>query len=112
MNIVDRVKNICLTPDAEWQGIEAANTPAGRPIAGYVAAVAAISAIAGFIGGSIVGTTLPFVGTYRMPIVAGVGLALFGFVMAIIAVFVISVIINALAPSFGGQQNSAQALKV
>src|SRR5207344_2314618 len=39
-------------------------------------------------------------------------LAVFTFVTAIVACFVISLIINALAPSFGGQKDSAQALKV
>ena len=68
--------------------------------------LAAIGAVAGLIGGSLVGRTLPFIGTYRMPLVAGVGLAVFTFVMAIVGVFLLSIIINALAPTFGGEKNS------
>ena len=79
---------------------------------GYVAPLAIIGPIAGFIGGSLIGHTLPFVGTYRTPIIAGVGLAIFTFVMAFVGVFILSLIINALAPSFGGEKNSQQALKV
>lgn len=112
MAIVDRVKNICLNPTTEWPLIAAESGSAGSLISGYVAPLAAIGAVAGLIGGSIIGRTIPFVGSYRVPIVAGVSLAVFTFVMAIVGVVILGLIINALAPSFGGEKNSTQALKV
>ena len=71
MDIVARVKNICLTPSSEWSVIAGETTPAGGLIAGYVLPLSAIGAIAGFIGGSLIGYTLPFVGSYRVPVFAG-----------------------------------------
>jgi hypothetical protein len=112
MAIVDRIKNICLTPTSEWPVIAGETTSAGSLITGYVAPLAAIGAVAGLIGGSLVGVSLPFMGTYRVPIVAGLVTAIFTFVMAIVGVFVLSLIIDALAPTFGGEKSSAQALKV
>jgi hypothetical protein len=112
MAIVDRIKNICLTPTTEWPVIAGETTSAGSLITGYVAPLAAIGAVAGLIGSSLVGVTLPFVGTYRVPIVTGIVTAIFTFVMAIVGVFVLSLIIDALAPTFGGEKSSAQALKV
>ncbi len=112
MDLVQRAKNICLSPKTEWPVIETEQTPAATLMTQYVAPLAAIGAIAGLIGGSLVGHTIPFVGTYRVPIVTGVIGAVFAFVMAIVGVFVISLIINALAPTFGAEKNSAQALKV
>jgi hypothetical protein len=112
MAIVDRIKNICLTPKTEWPVIAEEATSAGSLITGYVAPLAAIGTVAGFIGGSIVGTTLPFFGTYRVPLLTGLVIAVFTFVMAIVGVFVLSIIINALAPNFGGAKNSVQAMKV
>jgi hypothetical protein len=112
MDIVARVKNICLTPDNEWSVIEQENTPAGGLITGYVVPLVAIGVIAGFVGGSLIGYTLPFVGSYRVPIVAGLGLAIFTIVMSVVGVFILSLIINALAPTFAAEKNSAQALKV
>ena len=73
MSLLERVKNICLTPNTEWPVIAGEATPAGSLITGYVAPLAAIAAAAGFVGGSLIGRTLPFVGTYRVPFVAGVG---------------------------------------
>ena len=74
--------------------------------------LAAIGAIAGFIGGSLVGMSLPFVGTYRVPIMAGLTGAVFAFFLAIVGVFILAFIINALAPTFGAQQDSNKAFKV
>jgi Yip1 domain len=112
MAIVDRIKNICLAPKTEWPVIAEETASAGSLITGYVAPLAAIGAVAGFIGGSIVGTSLPFIGTYRVPLVTGLVMAVFTFVMAIVGVFLLSIIINALAPNFGGAKNSMQAMKV
>ena len=85
---------------------------AGGLITGYAAPLAAIGAIAGFIGGAIVGRTIPFVGTYRVPFATALVAAIFMFGMALVGVFVLSLIIDALAPTFSGQKNSIQALKL
>jgi len=112
MNVVDRVKNICLTPNTEWPVIDAEPASASSLITGYVVPLAAIGAVAGFVGGSIIGRSLPFIGTYRVPLISGLGFAVFTFVMAIVGVFILSIIINALAPTFGGKKDSTLAMKV
>ena len=112
MNLIDRAKNICLTPKTEWPVIAAETTNTKDLMTGYVAPLAIIGPVAGFIGGTIIGHTLPFVGTYRTPVLAGIGVAIFSFVMAFVGVFILSLIIDALAPTFGGEKNKQQALKV
>ena len=112
MAIVERVKNICLKPKLEWPVIAAEPTTAGGLIAGYVAPLVAVGAIAGLIGRSVIGVSVPFMGSYRVPLTAGLVTAIVTFVMAVVGVFVLSLIINALAPTFSGQKNSAQALKL
>ena len=112
MDIKSRVKNILLTPTTEWPAIEAEPTPTGTIVTSYVVPLAAIGAIAGFIGGSLVGTTLPFLGSYRVPIVTGLVGAVFAFCFAIVGVFILAFMINALAPTFGGTQDSNKAFKV
>ncbi len=112
MDLKTRARNILLTPNTEWPVIAGESTSTGSLITGYVMPLAAIGAIAGFIGGSLVGTTIPFVGTYRAPVLAGLTTAVFVFVMAIVGVLILAFIIDALAPTFGAQKNSAQAIKV
>ena len=112
MTIIERVKNICLTPKTEWPVIAGEPTSSGALLTGYVAPLAAVGAAAGFVGLSLIGQGTFFFGTFRLPIVLGLVQAVISFVGAIVAVFVVSLIINALAPSFGAEKNSAMAMKV
>jgi hypothetical protein len=109
---MDRIKGICLKPNAEWPVIEAETTSTRDLMIGYALPLAAIAPIAGFIGGVFVGRTLPFVGTYHVPLATGLTLAVVTYVLSLVGILILSLVINALAPSFGGQKNSAQALKV
>jgi hypothetical protein len=112
MNLVERIKNILLQPKSEWETV--AGEPATTPdlYRGYIAPLAAIGPIATFVGLSLVGVTLPFMGTYRQPIGSGIAAALTTYVLALVGVFVLALIVNALAPMFSGEKNQVQALKV
>jgi hypothetical protein len=112
MTLVDRAKNIILTPNTEWPVIASEPATQASLLSGYAIPLAAIGPICGFIGGTLVGVTVPFSGTVRVPIIGGLVGAVFTFCMAIVALFVVSAIINALAPTFGGEKNSTQAFKV
>ena len=111
MNIVDRVKRILVSPTTEWPVIAAETTPTQTLITGYVLPLAAISAIAAFIGQSLIGTTL-FGTTYRTPVASGLGMLVWAVVMAVVGVFLCAYIINAFAPTFGATKSDSQALKV
>ena len=112
MNLQTRARNILLTPNTEWPAIAEESTSTSSLITSYVVPLAALGAVAGFIGGSLVGMSLPFVGHYRVPIMTGLAGACFAFVMAIVGVLILAFIINALAPTFGAEKNSAQAIKL
>lgn len=113
MAMVDRIKNILITPKTEWPVIAGETTSNGDILKSYVLPLAAIPAVAGFVGGSLIGHSMPFIGgTYRMPIVAGIGLAIFGFVMAIVGVYILSFIVNVLAPTFAAEKSDTQAFKL
>ena len=111
MNIVERVKNIILTPKTEWDVIAGEPTPPKDLVISYVLPLAALSAIAGFIGTVLLGSVLSALGGHVSFVWGLVGLV-WHLVMSIVAVFVIGFIIDALAPTFGGQKNFNQAIKV
>lgn len=102
MNLVERVKAILLTPKTEWQVIEGETGDATYLFTNYVAILVAIPAVAAFLGYSIAGL--------------GVGRALisaiFSYVLGCAAWYVEALVIDALAPTFGGVKNSSNALKV
>lgn len=111
MALVDRVRNICVSPAAEWRVIEQERTDPATLITSYLLPLAAIGAVAGFVGSTVVGTTVPFVGTYRASIGSALVAACIGIIATVVGCFVIAFIVNALAPTFGARQDSNQALK-
>ena len=106
----ERVKAILTNPRAEWPVIAAEPASIGSLYTGYIAILAALPAIAGFIKGSLIGYSMLGI-TARQPIAAGIGTMLLTYLLALAVVYVMALIINALAPSFGGRQDSVQALK-
>ena len=111
MNLVDRVKKILLTPNKEWPVISAEPHTVAGLYTGYVMILAAIPAIASFIGFSIVGYS-GFGATYRIPMAAGVANMILGYAMTLGGVYVMALVIDGLAPNFGGEKSFMQALKV
>ncbi len=110
-NIVERAKNIMLQPRAEWDRIAAEPVEVGKLYTTYVLPLAAIAAVAGFIGMSIFGVS-GFGVSYRVPIVAGALTAIIQVAASVIGVYVIALIANALAPTFGSTPDQGQAHKL
>ncbi|HUP29907.1 MAG TPA: Yip1 family protein [Usitatibacter sp.] len=112
MTLIDRARNMLLTPKTEWDVVAAETTPQGQVITGYVLPLAAVAAIAGFIGAVVIGTSVPLLGTVRASIVGGIVTAILQLVVAVLSVFLMGFIIDALAPTFGAQKNMARAVRV
>lgn len=109
--LIGRVKELLLNPKSEWAKIDAEPMTTGGIMTGWVAPLAAIPAIAGVIGMLTFG--FGWLGAFFTPPIAFIVTnAVTGYVMAFVGVFVLSLIIDALAPSFGAQKNPVQALKV
>jgi hypothetical protein len=102
MNLVERVKGIILTPKTEWPIIAGEPGDVGTLFGGYVAILAAIPAVCGFIGWTLLG----------LPIGLGLVRAVFGYILTFIIVYVMALIIDALAATFGSQKNSSNSLKL
>jgi len=112
MSLIARATNVTLHPKAEWPVIAAEPASPGGLYAGYVAPLAALGPIALFIGLSIVGVGIPFVGMYRVPFFSGIAQAVISFALTLLGVFIMALIAGALAPVFDGQRNGLAALKL
>lgn len=106
--LVDRVKNILLTPKAEWARIGPEPADVGKLYIGYALPLLALAAICSFIGLSMIG--LPFVG--RLPMLWALTEAIKNVVIGVVTLWVVSFIANALAPTFGSKQDMGQAQKL
>lgn len=110
-NLIERCKNILLKPKEEWARIDPEPATVGGLMTGWVAPLAAIGPVAGLIGGLVFGYSALGV-TYRPSVTMAVTSAVVGYAMALLAAFLLAKIIEFLAPNFGGQKNSVQAMKV
>jgi hypothetical protein len=77
----------------------------------YIIPLAAIGPVASIIGLSVIGVHLPMGGSYRASLMSSIGHAVTSFVVALAGTYVLALIIDALAPTFGGVKNEFQALK-
>lgn len=109
--LVARAKAVLLTPKSEWPAIATESTTVADLYKGYIIPLAAIPAIVGFVQMSLIGTTIMFTGTARVGIGAGLTSMVLGYVLSLVMVYVMALIVAALAPTFGGQRNNVQALK-
>ena len=112
MSIVDRIKGILLKPKEEWQTISGETTTIPELYKTYIIILAAIGPVASVIGMSIVGISLPFVGSFRIPITTSIASAVVHYILTLGGVYILALIIDALAPTFTGEKNINQAFKV
>ncbi|GAA5159560.1 Yip1 family protein [Viridibacterium curvum] len=111
MNLVERAKNILLSPKTEWPVIEGETATVKSIYLEYLVILAAIPAIATFIGMSLVGYSVLGM-SIKTPLLAGIANLIVSYVLSLVMVFVVSLIADALAPSFGGQKNPISAFKL
>lgn len=111
MNIVERAKSILLSPRPTWEVIDTEQTDVAKLYTGYLMILAAIPAVCGFIGMSIIGMGM-FGVSMRVPFLAGLANMVVSYVLSLVGAYVLALIIAWLAPRFGGVGNRLQALKV
>jgi hypothetical protein len=99
-SLIDRAKGILLQPRAEWSMIDTEPATIGSLYTRYALWLAAIPAIAVAIG------------LARFAAGWAIRLAITRYIGGLVSVYVLALIIDALAPQFGGQKSQIQALKV
>ena len=113
MDLKTRATNILTKPAVEWPVIAAESTAPMDLITSYAAPLSAISAVCGFIGLSIIGVSMPLMGTtFRAPIVSGLASAVVQFILGLVGIYVSAIIIEKLAPTFQSKGDTTQALKL
>jgi len=107
MDLVSRVKELLTDPTVAWKTIESEPSETGALLKNYVAILAAIPAVCGFIGASIIG-----VRSQRTGLVVGLVSAIGSYILTFVGVFVTAIVIDALADKFGGRKNFNNAFKI
>lgn len=111
MSLIQRVQDILLKPKDTWPVIAQEQDDIGAIYKQYLIILAAIPAVAGFIGMSFIGVGM-FGMSVRVPLLAGLTSMVVGYVLSLVMVFVLGLIVDALAPTFGATKNPLNAFKV
>ena len=111
MNIVQRVQDILLKPKQTWPVIDAEPATPNGLYTGYLMLLALVPAVAGFIGTSLIGFGMMGV-SVRVPLLAGIVGMVVGYVLTLVMVFVVALVVDALAPGFGGTKSRIGSLKL
>jgi hypothetical protein len=106
MNIVERAKNIILTPKTEWPVIAGETPVIAQIFTGYVLPLALIPAIGSLIGWGFVGMG------FASSLTWGIAQAIIAFLSAFIVVYVAAFVIDILAPNFASEKNLARAVQL
>ena len=93
MALVERVTNILLKPKVEWPRIAEESATASSIFTGYVMILAAIGPLALALTGSV-------------------GIAVVSYGIGLGVTWLLAMIVDALAPTFGGEKNFIQSLKL
>lgn len=109
--VIQRAKDILLKPRETWPVIAAEPATTQSIYMPYVLLLAAIGPVAQFLGGQIFGYGALGI-TYHPPLGTALGSALLSYGMTLASVFILSLVIDGIAPNFGGEKNQVQALKV
>jgi hypothetical protein len=109
--LVERVRNILIKPASEWAVIDAEPATVQGLYRNYVCILAAVGPVAMFIGLVVFGYPGPF-GGVRLPVLTALIQAVFNYAGWLLMVAVLALVIEAVAPRFGGERNRLQAFKV
>jgi hypothetical protein len=109
--LFNRAKAIILTPKDEWPKIAASPESIGDIYRSWVLPLAAIGPVAQFIGGTVFGYGM-FGFSFKPTIMGALSSSIISYVLTLIGVYLLALVINGLAPSFGGTKNKVAAFKV
>ena len=107
-----RAKAMLLDPAAEWPAIERESGDPAYLLSRYVAVLALVPAVCGFMGASVIGVVVPGAGLVRASLFDGFFGAIFGYAMAFGIVLILALVIDLLAPLFGGREDFDSAFKL
>ncbi|HEX4238775.1 MAG TPA: Yip1 family protein [Xanthobacteraceae bacterium] len=112
MNAFVRARAILIDPAAAWPGIEKDIGDPAYLLSRYVAVLALIPALSSFVGATLIGVIAPSGATLRVDLFDGLFGAIFNYATSCAIVLLLGLIIDLLAPLFGGRRDFESAFKL
>lgn len=103
--VIDRAKNILITPKNEWPLVDKEQTKPSVILTSYILPMLSIGAIATFIGQGLIGRSTGYYGGNTASVKAGLIGALLFVILTVVTVYIVAAAIDALAQSFSSEKN-------
>lgn len=110
--LLERVKNIVLKPRETWETIATEETGVNTLLKEYLLPLAAVPAIASFLGMWIIGIWITLGRVVRLSMTRSLLNALLGYLLMVGGIWLVSKIIAFLAPRFGSEKDDRKAFQV
>ena len=110
MNLIERAKNILLTPKTEWDVVNNETPDTTKILTTYVIPLVAIGAIAAFIGYGLIGKS--YWGIKVSSTGLGIRYALIALIAGIASTFLLAFVVDALAPTFKSEKNFGKSFQL
>lgn len=110
MNLIDRAKNILLTPKTEWDVVNNETPDTTKILTTYVIPLVAIGAVAAFIGYGLIGKS--YFGVRFASTEWGLRYALVSIISGIASTYLLAFVIDALAPTFKSEKNFGRSFQL
>ena len=110
MDLINRAKQILVSPKTEWQTIDSENDLTVTVLTKYVLLLAAIPAVAAFIGYGLIGHSI--LGYHFSSVSWGIRQAIVQYISMAGGVYLTAFVINLLAENFGSQKNFDKAFSL
>jgi hypothetical protein len=112
MALFERAKALLQRPEQEWRAIAAEPADTASLFQGYAAPLAAIPAVAGFIGSAIFASYLGSVLGARIGVFSLLANAVLSYLLGLLGLWIWGKVIQALSPRFGGAADETSAMKL
>ena len=112
MDVVERAKAMILSPAAEWPRIEPEPGDAGYLFTSYAAFLAAIPPVCEFLRRGVLGWGPRFHHVHHHGFFSSLSGGIVHYLATFVALYVMAVVIDGLAPNFSARKNPQNALKL
>ncbi|MBN8550590.1 MAG: YIP1 family protein [Deltaproteobacteria bacterium] len=112
MNVIQRAKQIITAPAASWEIIKAEPTTVKDIYQNYLMILAVVPALCGFIAMTVIGISIPFVGTWHAPFFGTLVSQVIQYAVSLVMVYVAALVIEQLAPKFEAKTDKVSAFKL
>ena len=110
MEIINRIKNVLISPKTEWVTIEEENKPHLKVFTGYIVPLALIPAVAAFIGYGLIGYSV--LGIQIGGLGIGIKYAISHYITMLGGVYLTAFVISLLAENFGSEKDFNKAFSL